>query len=69
MDIKNTSEYLKILDEIAEFSDKENLSINELRSLNLKKLAAKKYELQEVNKYPAAQQLITDFRKNKFYLN
>lgn len=69
MNIKNTSEYLKILDEIAEFSDKENLSLNEIRSLNLKKLAAKKFELQEVNKYPAMQQLIHEFNKNKFYLN
>ena len=69
MSINSTAEYLKILDEIAETVDKENLSVEELRLLNLKKLAVKKFELQEVKKYPATLSLIDDFRKNKFFLN
>lgn len=69
MSIKTTSEYLKTLDEIAEIVDKDNLTTEELRLLNLKKLAVKNYELQEVSKYPASLSLIDDFRKNKFFLN
>ncbi len=69
MSIKNTHEYLKTLDEIAEIIDKDDLTVQELRELNLKKLAVKKFELQEVRKYPAALNLIDDFKKSKFYLN
>ena len=69
MSINNTAEYLKVLDEIAEFIDKDNLTIEELRVLNLKKLAVRKYEMQEVSKYPAVLSLIDDFQKNKFFLN
>lgn len=69
MDIKTTAEYLKTLDEIAEFSDKDDLSIPQLRELNLKKLAVKKFEMQSVQKYPATKILIDDFQKSKFYLN
>ena len=69
MSINNTAEYLKILDEIAEFIDKDNLTINEIRILNLKKLAVRKYEMQEVAKYPASLSLLDDFQKNKFFLN
>ena len=69
MSINNTAEYLKILDEIAEFIDKDNLTINEIRILNLKKLAVRKYEMQEVAKYPAELSLLDDFQKNKFLLN
>ena len=43
MNISTTTEYLKTLDEIAEFVDKENLTSEELRELNIKKLAVKKY--------------------------
>jgi len=69
MSIRSTAEYLKTLDEIAEIVDKENLTIEELRLLNLKKLAVKKFELAEVSKYPAAVALIDDFKKSKFFLN
>tara|TARA_Y100000589_G_C27198179_1_gene648031 strand:+ start:10361 stop:10585 length:225 start_codon:yes stop_codon:yes gene_type:complete len=69
MSINNTAEYLKVLDEIAEFIDKDNLTIEEQRVLNLKKLAVRKYEMQEVSKYPAVLSLIDDFQKNKFFLN
>tara|TARA_B100000963_G_C22153150_1_gene462672 strand:- start:256 stop:465 length:210 start_codon:yes stop_codon:yes gene_type:complete len=69
MSINNTAEYLKILDEIAEFIDKDNLTINELRILNLKKLAVRKYEMQEVVKYPAVLSLLDNLQKNKFLLN
>lgn len=69
MDIKTTSEYLKTLDEIAEFSDKNDLSIPQLRELNLKKLAVKKFEMQSVQNYPATKVLIDDFQKSAFYLN
>lgn len=69
MSIKDTHEYLKTLDEIAEIIDKDDLTIQELRELNLKKLAVKKFELQEVKKYPATLNLLEDFRKSKFYLN
>jgi len=69
MSINNTAEYLKILDEIAEFIDKDNLSTEELRILNIKKLAVRKYEMQEVSKYPAVFSLIDDFKKNSFLLN
>ena len=69
MQINSTSEYLQTLDEIAEFIEKENLSVDELRALSMKKLAVKKYEMQEVGKYPAKEALIHDFKKCKFYLN
>ena len=69
MSINNTAEYLKVLDEIAEFIDKDNLTIEEQRVLNLKKLAVRKYEMQEVSKYPAVLSLIDDFQKNKFFRN
>ena len=69
MNISTTTEYLKTLDEIAEFVDKESLTSEELRELNIKKLAVKKYEMQEVSKYPARLALIDDFRKNKFFIN
>lgn len=69
MSIKNTHEYLKTLDEIAEIIDKDDLTIQELRELNRKKLAVKKFEFQEVKKYPATLSLLDDFRKNKFCLN
>ncbi len=69
MSITNTAEYLKILEEIAEFIDKDNLTIEELRVLNQKKLAVRKYEMQEVAKYPATLSLLDDFKKNKFFLN
>tara|TARA_Y100001954_G_C15664898_1_gene529632 strand:- start:179 stop:406 length:228 start_codon:yes stop_codon:yes gene_type:complete len=69
MSINNTAEYLKILDEIAEFIDRDNLTKEELRILNLKKLAVRKYEMQEVTKYPASLSLLDDFDKNKFFLN
>lgn len=69
MSINSTNEYLKTLDEIAEFIEKEDLSISELRVLNLKKLAVKRYEMQEVEKYPAVDSLIDDFKKCRFYLN
>lgn len=67
--IKSTHEYLQTLDEIAEYTDKINLSISERRILNLKKLAVKKYELKEINKYPAVESLILDFNKSKHLLN
>mgnify|MGYP001195306024 CR=1 FL=1 len=51
-----------------EFIDKDNLTIEEQRVLNLKKLAVRKYEMQEVSKYPAVLSLIDDFQKNKFFL-
>ena len=69
MSINNTAEYLKILDEIAEIIDRDNLTIEELRVLNLKKLAVRKYEMQEVSKYPATISLLDDFKKNRFFLN
>lgn len=69
MSINNTAEYLKILDEIADTVDKGNLTTEESRLLNLKKLAVKRFELQEVRKYPATLSLIDDFRRNKFSLN
>ena len=69
MNISSTTEYLQILDEIAEYIEKDDLTVQELRELNLKKLAVKKYEMQEVRKYPATLSLIDDFRKNKFFLN
>lgn len=69
MSINNTAEYLKILDEIADTVDKGSLTTEESRLLNLKKLAVKRFELQEVRKYPATLSLIDDFRRNKFSLN
>ena len=69
MSIKNTHEYLRVLEEIAEIIDKDDLTVKELRELSLKKLAVKKFELQEVRKYPAALNLIDDFKKSKFHLN
>lgn len=69
MDIKSTSEYLKTLDEIAEFSDKNDLSVHQIRELNLLKLAVKKFEMQSVKQYPAAKVLIEDYKRTKFLLN
>jgi len=69
MSINNTADYLRILDEIALVIDKDDLTIEELRLLNLKKLAVKKFELEEVEKYPASLSLIDDYRINKFLLN
>ena len=69
MSINTTAEYLRILDEIAEIIDKEDLTIDEIRVLNIKKLAVRKFEMQEVKKYPAVLSLIEDFQKNKFFLN
>jgi hypothetical protein len=69
MNISSTTEYLKILDEIAEFIERDNLTIQELKELDLKKRAVAKFEMQEVNKYPAKQSLIDDYNKNKFLLN
>ena len=69
MSINTTAEYLKILDEIAEIIDKEDLTVDEIRVLNIKKLAVRKFEMQEVKKYPAVLSLIDDFQKNKFFLN
>lgn len=69
MSINTTAEYLKILDEIAEIIDKEHLTIDEVRVLNVKKLAVRKFEMQEVKKYPAVLSLVDDFQKNKFCLN
>tara|TARA_Y100000589_G_scaffold249392_1_gene237470 strand:- start:263 stop:472 length:210 start_codon:yes stop_codon:yes gene_type:complete len=69
MSINTTAEYLRILDEIAEFIDKDDLTIDEIRILNIKKLAVRKFEMQEVKKYPAVFSLIEDFQKNKFFLN
>ena len=69
MSINTTAEYLKILDEIAEIIDKDDLTIDEIRVLNIKKLAVRNFEMQEVKKYPAVLSLIEDFQKNKFFLN
>lgn len=69
MQINSTPEYLKTLDEIAEFADQNELSVSELRVLNLKKLAVKNYEMQEIEKYPATENLVADFNKSKFLLN
>ncbi len=69
MSINTTAEYLRILDEIAEIIDKDDLTIDEIRVLNIKKLAVRKFEMQEVKKYPAVLSLIEDFQKNKFFLN
>jgi len=69
MQINSTPEYLKTLDEIAEFTDKSMLSISELRALNLKKLAVRNYEMLEVQKYPAIESLILDFKRSKHFLN
>lgn len=69
MNISSTTEYLKILDEIAEFVDRDHLTEEEIKELNLKKRAVAKFEMQEVSKYPAKHALIEDFRKNKFLLN
>jgi hypothetical protein len=69
MSINTTAEYLKILDEIADIIDKENLSKEDIRVLNLKKLAVRNYEMQEVKKYPAVLSLVDDFNKNTFFLN
>ena len=69
MSINTTAEYLKILDEIAEIIDKDDLTVDEIRVLNIKKLAVRKFEMQEVKKYPAVLSLIEDFQKNKFFLN
>jgi hypothetical protein len=69
MSINTTAEYLKILDEIAEIIDKDDLTIDEIRVLNIKKLAVRKFEMQEVKKYPAVLSLIEDFQKNRFFLN
>ena len=69
MSINTTAEYLKILDEIADIIDKENLSKEDIRVLNLKKLAVRNYEMQEVKKYPAVLSLVDDFKKNTFFLN
>tara|TARA_B100001173_G_scaffold311776_1_gene330161 strand:+ start:3023 stop:3247 length:225 start_codon:yes stop_codon:yes gene_type:complete len=69
MSISTTAEYLKILDEIAEIIDKKHLTIDEIRVLNVKKLAVRNFEMQEVKKYPAVLSLVDDFQKNKFFLN
>ena len=69
MSINTTAEYLKILDEIADIIDKENLSKEDIRVLKLKKLAVRNYEMQEVKKYPAVLSLVDDFNKNTFFLN
>ena len=67
--IKSTYEYLQTLDEIAEFSDKNELSISDRRVLNIKKLAVRNYEMNEINKYPAVESLVADFKKSKYLLN
>jgi|TARA_B110000261_G_scaffold152672_1_gene182468 hypothetical protein len=69
MQIKSTPEYLKILDDIAEFTDQKSLSISELRTLNIKKLAVKNYEMIEIKKYPATESLILDFKNSLHFLN
>jgi hypothetical protein len=69
MPINSTHEYLQILDEIAEFTDKDVLTISERRVLNIKKLAVRNYEMNEINKYPAVESLIADFKKSKYFLN
>ena len=69
MSINNTTEYLRILDEIAEIIDKDDLTTEELRVLNIKKLAVRNYEMEEVEKYPAVLSLVDDFFKSRFFLN
>ena len=69
MSINSTYEYLQTLDEIAEYTDKNDLTISERRVLNLKKLAVRNYEMLEINKYPAVESLIADFKKSKYFLN
>lgn len=69
MQINSTSQYLKTLDEIAEIIEKRDMSIDDVRSLNLKKLAVRNYEMQEVQKYPAVDALIEEFKKVKYNLN
>jgi hypothetical protein len=69
MDINSTSEYLKTLDDIADIFEKENLTNEEVKILNLKKLAVKRYEMEEVRKYPVTLALMETFKRNKFLLN
>ncbi|MDG1516434.1 MAG: hypothetical protein P8Q42_00265 [Flavobacteriales bacterium] len=69
MDINSTSEYLKTLDDIADIFEKENLTNEEVKILNLKKLAVKRYEMKEVRKYPVTLALMETFKRNKFLLN
>ena len=69
MDINSTSEYLKTLDDIADIFEKENLTNEEVKILNLKKLAVKRYEMEEVRKYPVTLALMATFKRNKFLLN
>jgi len=69
MDINSTSEYLKTLNDIADIFDKENLTNEEVKILNLKKLAVKRYEMDEVRKYPVTLALMETFKRNKFLLN
>ena len=67
--INSTHEYLQTLDEIAEYADKGELTISERRVLNIKKIAVRNYEMKEINKYPAVETLIADFKKSKYFLN
>jgi len=69
MDINSTSEYLKTLNDIADIFDKENLTNEEVKILNLKKLAVKRYEMNEVRKYPVTTTLVETFKRNKYLLN
>ena len=69
MDIKSTSEYLKTLDDIAEIFDKENITKEEIKVLKLKKLAVKRYEMDEVRKYPVTTTLMEAFKRNRYLLN
>ena len=49
--------------------EKENLTNEEVKILNLKKLAVKRYEMEEVRKYPVTLALMETFKRNKFLLN
>ena len=69
MDINSTSEYLKTLDDIADIFEKETFTNEEVKILNLKKLAVKRDEMEEDRKYPVTLALMETFKRNKFLLN
>ena len=69
MKIKNTSQYLNSLDKIAEIIEIGEKTAQQKQSLQYLKQAVAAFEMEEINKYPASQQLVKNFICNNWNNN
>lgn len=69
MKIKNTSQYLKSLDKIAEIIENDQISFEDNQSLSYLKKAVSEFEMEEIQKYPVETLLVNNFILNPWFLN